>query len=188
MKKTITTLFLAVSLIFTACNAEQKEEAREEIQEIKEELGMEEDDDDDAIVYDFSDKGGEISLFDIEKYTKKNENFRTTVWTGNNIQMTLMSIPVGGDIGKEIHTNIEQFIRVESGKGMVYIGDTEDEYNFQQEIKDDEAVFIPVGKWHNIKNIGDKPLKLYSIYGPVEHARGTVHVTMEEGHAHDHDH
>lgn len=188
MKKRVTTLFIAVSVLFAACTAEQKEEAHEKAQEIKEELGIEDDDDEDNIALDFSDKGGEISLFNIEEYTKRNENFRTTVWTGDNIQMTLMSIPVGGEIGKELHKNIEQFIRIESGEGLVLMGDTEDEYNFEQRIEDDEVVFIPKGKWHNIKNTGNKPLKLYSIYGPVEHARGTVHITMEEGHAHDHGH
>lgn len=182
MKKTFNTFFVAIAVLLFACTPEEKKETHEASEAIEATT----DADDDNITFDFSDKGGEISLFDIEKYTMKNENFRTTVWTGDNIQMTLMSIPVDGEIGHEIHKNIEQFIRIESGKGLVIMGDTEDDQSFRQEIHADEVVFIPKGKWHNIKNIGDEPLKLYSIYGPTEHAKGTIHVTMEEGHEHDH--
>lgn len=183
MKKTLNTFFVAIAVILFACSPEEKKETQKDAHNRVETMT---DVDDDETLFDFSDNGGEISLFDIEKYTMKNDNFRTTVWTGDNIQMTLMSIPVDGEIGHEIHTNIEQFIRIESGKGLVIMGDTEDDQSFRQEIHADEVVFIPKGKWHNIKNIGDKPLKLYSIYGPTEHPKGTIHVTMEEGHEHDH--
>jgi mannose-6-phosphate isomerase-like protein (cupin superfamily) len=102
--------------------------------------------------------------------------------------MTLMVLQPGEDIGLELHTQTDQFIRVEAGEGVVYMGDTEENLDFEQPIKEDFAVFIPANKWHNLKNTGDEPLKLYSIYAPVEHEHGTIHKTREEGLQHDHDH
>lgn len=134
------------------------------------------------------DYGHDPIVFDIEEATHRNENFRTAFWTGDYIQMTLMTLQPGEDIGLELHTTTDQFIRVEEGTGTVFMGDTEENLDFIREIKEDFAVFIPAGKWHNLKNIGDKPLKLYSIYAPAEHAHGTVHKTRTEGIEHDHDH
>jgi mannose-6-phosphate isomerase-like protein (cupin superfamily) len=68
------------------------------------------------------------------------------------------------------------------------MGDSEDNLDFQQRVEDDFAIFIPAGKWHNLLNDSDEPLKLYSIYTPLEHKHGTVHETREEGIEHDHDH
>ena len=132
--------------------------------------------------------GAEPIVFDIEDVTDRNENFRTAFWTGTHLQMTLMVLQPGEDIGLELHTQTDQFIRVESGEGVVYMGDTEESLDFEQPIKEDFAVFIPAGKWHNLKNTGEEPLKLYSIYAPVEHEHGTIHKTREEGIQHDHDH
>jgi len=87
------------------------------------------------------------------------------------MQLTLMSIPVGGDISEEIHTDIEQFIRIEEGKGEVFIGETQETMKSVKKVGGDDIVIIPKGVWHNIKNIGDKPMKLYSIYAPIEHQR-----------------
>lgn len=188
MKKTnwITTVLMSLALLVMAsCSEKEQKEAKEEMQkeaqETAEELGMI-----DKSQFDFLDHGGEFFSVDIEEYTEVNDNFRTTIWTGNSLQMTLMSIPVGGDIGAEIHGETEQFIRIESGKGQVYLGDTEDTMQAIREVEADDIVIIPMGKWHNIKNIGDQPMKLYSLYSPVEHPRGTIHTTMEEGQAHDH--
>lgn len=172
----------------TSCTEKQQQEATEEIQELKAELRSDDDEPIDASLFDYSDHGDGFFTVNIEDYTRGNTNFRTTVWTGQNMQMTLMEIPVGGDIGAEIHTTVEQFIRIEEGEGEVFLGDTEEEMVSVAKISDDEIIFVPLNKWHNIKNIGDKPIKLYSIYAAPEHAKGTVHVTMEEGHAADHDH
>ncbi|MFA7082094.1 MAG: cupin domain-containing protein [Bacteroidales bacterium] len=128
----------------------------------------------------FKDYGPEPLVIDIEDYTISNENFRTTIWTGSTIQMTLMSIPVGGDIGLEQHIGIDQFLRIEEGKGKVYMGDTKENLDFVKVVGDDMVVLVPAGKWHNIVNTGDKPLKIYSIYGPVEHPHGTVHKTQAD--------
>ncbi|WP_428867054.1 cupin domain-containing protein [Clostridium sediminicola] len=133
--------------------------------------------DDDLI--ELKDYGPEPYVVNIDEATKQNNNFRTALWTGDNLQVTLMSIPVGEDIGLETHPKVDQFIRIEEGNGLVKIGDRKNKLDFQEKIYDDYAIMIPAGKWHNIINTGDKPLKLYSIYAPPEHPRGTVHETKE---------
>ena len=85
-----------------------------------------------------------------------NENFRTVLWTGSNLQVTVMAIPVGGDVGLELHNGIDQFLRVEEGTAQVMMGDSADKLDFVKEVKDDYAIFVPAGKWHNIVNKGDK--------------------------------
>lgn len=116
-------------------------------------------------------------VIDIDKATKENNNFRTTLWTGNHLQLTLMSIDVGEDIGLEIHPDIDQFIRVEAGVGIVRMGDRRDWLDFNEKVYDGYAFIIPAGKWHNLINIGNKPLKVYSIYAPPQHPKGTIHKT-----------
>ncbi len=126
------------------------------------------------------DYGTEPTVLNIESYTLGNENFRTVLWTGNNLQVTLMTIPVGGDVGLEQHMGIDQFLRIEEGMAQVIMGDSQDKLDFVRDVEDDYAIFVPAGKWHNIVNKGDKPLKLYSIYAPAEHPHGTVHKTQQE--------
>ena len=126
------------------------------------------------------DYGAEPTVLDIEAYTMSNENFRTALWTGTNLQVTLMSIPAGGEVGLEQHPDIDQFLRIEDGEATVMMGDTKESLTFIQTAEKDFAIIVPAGKWHNIINTGDKPLKLYSIYAPVEHPHGTVHKTFEE--------
>lgn len=131
-----------------------------------------------AGVYD--DKGGKPFVTDIEKLTLDNETFRTTVWTGKNIQLTVMTIPVGECIGLEVHHGIDQFIRIEAGKGLCQMGKAEDDLDFEKEVTDDDAIFVPADLWHNVTNIGDVPLKLYTVYGPPDHVAGTVHPSKED--------
>ncbi len=129
---------------------------------------------------DTKDYGPQPHVVDIEKDTLENANFRTTRWTGRNIQLTLMSIPVGGDIGLEVHETHDQFLRLEQGKGRVQMGPAEGEFTFERDVSADWAVFVPAGTWHNITNIGDATIKLYAIYGPPDHLKGTVHETQAE--------
>lgn len=136
----------------------------------------------------FKDYGAEPTVLDIEDYTLGNENFRTTLWTGNTLQVTVMSIPVGCDVGLEQHHNIDQFLRIEQGTAQVMMGDSEDNLDFVREASDDFAILVPAGKWHNIVNKGDKPLKIYSIYAPAEHPHGTVHKTQQEAMEAEHHH
>ncbi|MEW9121059.1 MAG: cupin domain-containing protein [Thermotaleaceae bacterium] len=116
-------------------------------------------------------------VVNIEEATKENHTFRTALWTGTYLQLTLMSIGVGEDIGLEMHPDVDQFIRIEEGEGLVQMGDAKHNLNFVKKVYDDFAIFVPAGKWHNLTNTGHKPLKVYSIYAPPEHPRGTVHET-----------
>jgi len=88
-----------------------------------------------------------------------------------------MSIPVGEDIGLEMHPNVDQFLRIEEGQGLVQMGDSRDRMYFRQPAFDDFAIFIPAGTWHNLTNTGNRPIKLYSIYASPNHPWGTIHQT-----------
>ncbi len=136
------------------------------------------------------DYGPNPFVVDIEEATKQNNNFRLALWTGKHLQLTLMSINVGEEIGLEIHPDLDQFIRIEEGQGLVKMGDSKDNLNFQANVRDDFAFIIPAGKWHNLINTGNRPLKLYSIYAPPQHPYGTVHKTKAEAEAaeKEHDH
>ncbi|MFT4147919.1 MAG: cupin domain-containing protein [Micrococcaceae bacterium] len=126
------------------------------------------------------DQGPNPYVVNIEKTTLENENYRTTIWTGKNLQLTVMSINPGHDIGLEVHDDHDQFLRVEAGTGRVQMGPAEDQLTFDQEATDDDVIFVPAGSWHNVTNVGNEPLKVYSIYSPPEHEHGTVHTTYEE--------
>jgi len=91
-----------------------------------------------------------------------------------------MSINVGEDIGLEIHPNLDQFIRIEQGQGLVKMGDSKHNLDYQKNVRDGYVFIIPAGKWHNLVNTGSIPLKLYSIYAPPQHPHGTVHKTKAE--------
>ncbi|AMJ44968.1 cupin [Corynebacterium stationis] len=119
-------------------------------------------------------------VVDIEKETLDNEIFRTALWTGEHFQVTVINIPVGGDVGHEVQNKEDQFLRLESVRGRVEMGPSEDEVTFTEEVSADWAVIVPKGTWHNIINIGDAPMKLYSIYAPPHHTHGTVHQTQAD--------
>ena len=136
---------------------------------------------------DRKDYGPEPYVIDIEELTKENDLFRVAKWTGSNMQMTVMSIPVDGEVGLEVHDEHDQFLRIEEGEGKVVMGPAEDVLTQEWEVEDDFAIFVPAGTWHNILNTGDMPLKLYSIYAPGEHAHSTVHETFEDSES-DHNH
>nr|WP_318246519.1 cupin domain-containing protein [Alkalihalobacillus algicola] len=139
------------------------------------------------------DYGPKPFVVDINEATLKNNTFRTALWTGEYLQITLMSIGVGEDIGLEMHPNLDQFIRLEQGQGLVQMGMTKDNLPFEVPVYDDYAIVIPAGTWHNLTNTGKEPIKLYSIYAPPNHPFGTVHRTkeeameMEEGYGHHHE-
>lgn len=130
------------------------------------------------------DYGPQPFVVNINEATKQNNSYRTALWTGEHLQVTLMSIKVGEDIGLEVHPDVDQFIRIEEGQGVVKMGDRRDMLNYQARVYDDIAIMIPAGKWHNVINTGNMPLKLYAIYAPPEHPRGTVHQTKEDAQEH----
>ena len=120
-----------------------------------------------------ADEGPNPFVTDIEADTLANENYRSTRWTGSHLQMTLMTIEPGHDVGLEVHPDGDQFLRVEAGRARVQIGPSEDDLPFDREVGVDWAILVAAGMWHNTP-IGDEPLKLYAIYGPPEHPHGRV--------------
>ena len=128
---------------------------------------------------DPTDHGPNPYVVDIEEATLTNETYRTTLWTGTNLQLTVMAIQPGHEIGLEVHEDHDQFLRVEEGTGRVQMGPAKDELSFDRTVTDDWVILVPAGSWHNVTNIGAEPLKVYSLYGPPEHPHGTVHATKE---------
>lgn len=129
---------------------------------------------------DTTDRGQQPVVEDIEGLTLENNNFRTTIWTGTKLQVTVMSIQPGDDIGLEIHEGIDQFLRIEQGEGLCEMGQTKGDLNFKKQVKADDAIFVPADVWHNVTNTGNEPLKLYTIYAGPDHVKGTVHVTHQD--------
>ena len=117
----------------------------------------------------------------IERATVANEDFRRVLYTGQNLQLVLMTLPPGCDIGEEVHDDRDQFFRIEEGEGVIVIDGVENR------VADDFAVIVPAGARHNVINRGSQPLRLYTLYGPPEHRDGIVHRTKEEADsAHEH--
>ena len=116
---------------------------------------------------------------DIEKLTTGNSDFRRVLYTGKHMQLVLMAIPPGGEIGAEVHDTHDQFLRVEEGRGEVVIDGT------TSAIADDFAIIVPAGARHNVINTGDTPLKLYTLYAPPEHRLDVVHPTRPDAESDD---
>lgn len=112
----------------------------------------------------------------IEQLSLENENFRKVLYTDTRVQLVLMSLAAGEDIGEEVH-DLDQFIRVEKGTGVSVLDGVE------HEISDGTAIVIPQGVRHNIINKGDGPMKLYTLYAPPNHKDGTIHKTKAEAEA-----
>ncbi len=122
----------------------------------------------------------------IERITTENETFRTVVFTGPHTQLTVMRLAPGEEIGLESHPHLDQFLRIEQGRARVEFGLHEDSIEELHEVEDDGAFIVPAGVWHNVVNVGDTDLKLYSLYSPPEHPDGTVHHTKEDADAAEH--
>lgn len=110
----------------------------------------------------------------IEKETVKNEDFRNVTYTGKNLQLVLMSLKTGEEIGLETHEHNDQFFRFESGTGRCIID--ENEYT----VMEGDAIVVPAGAKHNVINTGTTPLKMYTIYGPPNHQDGTIRKTKKD--------
>ena len=126
------------------------------------------------------DHGPKLYPFPVNQLTLQNTNFRTAIWTGTYMQMTLMCIPACGEIGWEIHEDTDQYIRIEQGTAMLLSGSCRSQQDYAQRLCAQESVFVPAGTWHNIVNIGRTPLKVSSIYAPPHHPFGTVHQTKDD--------
>jgi mannose-6-phosphate isomerase-like protein (cupin superfamily) len=123
------------------------------------------------------DIGPEPQSFDIERATKENSDYRSVAWSGRYLQVTLMSIPPGGEIGLEAHPQTDQFLRLDAGRGLVQMGASKDSLTFEKEVSNGWCVLVPAGTWHNITNTGTTPMQVYTIYAPAHHAPDKVQVT-----------
>lgn len=129
------------------------------------------------------DNGPKPNVFDIEKATVANKNYRTVAWSGKYLQVTLMSIPVGESIGLEMHPETDQFIRLDAGQGKCVMGKTKTKLTFEEKVSDGWSVQVPAGMWHDVINTGKEPMQLYVVYAPVHHAAGIVQKTAEDADA-----
>jgi len=113
----------------------------------------------------------------IEQLTEANSDFRRVLYTGRNLQLVLMAIQPGEEIGEEVHSDRDQFFRVEAGEGEVWID------GVCTKVAADDGIIVPQGARHNVRSAGEGPLRLYSIYGPPEHLDGIVRSTKAEAEA-----
>jgi mannose-6-phosphate isomerase-like protein (cupin superfamily) len=117
----------------------------------------------------------------VENLTEENDDFRRVLYTGKNLQLVLMALQPGVEIGEEVHEDRDQFFRIETGEGVVWID------GVSNKVKADDGIIVPAGAKHNVVNSGSRPLRLYTLYGPPEHSDGTVHATKAQADAaHEH--
>lgn len=126
------------------------------------------------------DRGNSPTVADMDLITAQNQNFRTAFWTGKHLQVTLMSIPVGGEIGLELHEETDQFIRITEGCATIMFGLNENSVRAVRRATAGQGIFIPAGIWHNLKNAGNRALKLYSVYAPPHHPAGLTQETASD--------
>lgn len=120
------------------------------------------------------DYGPNPIVVDINKITMENSAYRTALWTAKKVQVTLMCIKPGECVGLECHEDVDQILVLVSGKGFVQMGKRKDKLEFEKRVSDGYAVIVPMGTWHNLTNVGNSAMKLFSIYAPAEHKFGTV--------------
>ncbi|GAB4218773.1 MAG: cupin domain-containing protein [Candidatus Microgenomates bacterium] len=120
----------------------------------------------------------------IEKETLENSYFRKVLYTGKYSQLVVMSLLPGEEIGNEIHETVDQFFRIEQGEAKVILNNGQEEFV----VGEDEVFIVSAGTWHNVINISDKDLKLYTIYSPPNHPAGTVHKTKQEAEEYEKEH
>lgn len=127
-----------------------------------------------------TDFGPDPYVANVARMSVQNPNFRTALWTGTYLQMTLMSIPPRGEIGLEIHEDTDQLIRIEQGSAVVKMGQCREHPDFEQSLSVGDVVFVPAGTWHNVKNTGRYFLKVSSVYAPPHHPKGTLQRTGDD--------
>ncbi len=133
------------------------------------------------------DQGKKPTVLCLRKDTYINTNFRTAVWTGTHLQITLMNIPVGGEIGLERHDDLDQMLYIENGCARVYMGETKESVKYLGTVGSGNAVVIPAQTWHNLINTQSTPVKLFSVYAPPQHPFCTVHKTKLDSDLAEHD-
>lgn len=133
------------------------------------------------------DRGKKPTVLCLRRETNENKNFRTAIWTGTHLQITLMNIPIGGEIGLERHDNLDQILYIESGAAWVYMGNTKESVKRFGLVGSGNAVVIPAQTWHNVINAQHMPVKLFSVYAPPQHPFCTVHKTKLDSDLAEHD-
>lgn len=126
---------------------------------------------------DHSASGGVVSL---AKATLYNRYYRREMWTGDHLQITVMSIPIGGEVGKEIHEDLDQILVVVQGSASVFMSKEKGELPFVGEATEGSAILVPAETYHNVINDGRTPLKMFSVYAPPKHPVGTLQATKED--------
>ena len=121
-----------------------------------------------------TDNGPEPFVINLTRAALMNDAYRRALWTGRHLQLTLMSIKPGEEIGMEIHSQVDQFLYIAEGKGMVTMGKNKNTMSYQKPVGTYSGIVIPAGTWHNLVNTGNRSLKLFSIYAPPQHPKGTV--------------
>ncbi len=132
---------------------------------------------------ELKDYGPDPFTINLQRAAEQNNTYRTALWTGDHLQLTLMSINPGEDVGLELHPDTDQFFMLAEGKGYVVMGPEKNNLNYKKTVYKNYAFIIPAGTWHNFVNTGSKPAKLFSIYAPPNHPFGTVHNTKEDAQA-----
>ena len=115
-----------------------------------------------------------IEHFTIATVAEQSADFRRVLWTGRHTQLVIMTLPVGGEIGDEVHEDTDQILTFVSGTGEARVGPD------ARKVTQGDLVVVPAGTQHNVVNTGPIPFVLYTVYGPPEHAEGAVHATKEE--------
>lgn len=110
----------------------------------------------------------------IENLVHRNDNFREVIFTGAKSQLVVMSIPVGGEVGEEIHEHVEQTLYIVSGVCKVVLNDEE------HVLSGGDVVVVTPGTKHNFINVGEESVKIITTYSPPNHIDGRVHVTKED--------
>ena len=129
--------------------------------------------------FDFTDNG-QLPRFDsLTDMALENTNFRTTLWSGVNLQVTLMTIAVGTEMGLETHAGIDQLYQIVQGEARAQVGKMEDNLE-EHTLKAGDSVLVPASMWHNIINEGSEDVKMITVYGAIEHKPGTVHETLQD--------
>ena len=126
------------------------------------------------------DFGGHPLVIDMDRAAKCNSCYRFALWTGEYFQVTLMNIPAGGDVGLEMHSDTDQFLRIGSGCGLCVMGESPEKMTVRKRVGEKDAVIVPAGTWHNLINTGSTALKLYSVYAPPHHPFGTIQPRKED--------
>ena len=126
------------------------------------------------------DYGPEPLVVNLDAAARRNSTFRTALWTGEHLQAVLMSIAIGDDVGLEIHPEVDQMLGIVQGRGVARMGPGKDNLNITRQVTAGDAIFVPAGTWHDLVNTGGRALKLFTVYAPPEHPRGTVQQAKAE--------